>query len=271
MTAYEDAEATVHGGRPLEVFKFEGSFSTYRYTSSLEDVVLGSNTYFAVPIKRRAVRVGTHAEATIDLVVEMPHDLPVVAAYAYTVAPPELELTVYRSHYGLDLDTEYVVAFTGSVSSFSITGNVAKVKVAGLFSALLGSSLPSVHYQLLCNHVVFDSRCTVLRSSYKKDTTIVAISTPTIIQVDDAGFASNILIGGEMVSDENGERRMISGHTDDTITISFPFSDINVGDGIELVVGCDHSIETCADKFSNTINYGGFPFIPDYNPFDGKL
>jgi hypothetical protein len=33
------------------------------------------------------------------------------------------------------------------------------------------------------------------------------------------------------------------------------------------VAGCDHSVSTCAARFGNLANYGGFPFIPTKNPF----
>jgi len=33
------------------------------------------------------------------------------------------------------------------------------------------------------------------------------------------------------------------------------------------VAGCDHSVSTCAARFDNLANYGGFPFIPTKNPF----
>ena len=38
---------------------------------------------------------------------------------------------------------------------------------------------------------------------------------------------------------------------------------------VTLVAGCDHSMAVCAGRFDKLDNYGGFPFIPPKNPFDG--
>ena len=43
----------------------------------------------------------------------------------------------------------------------------------------------------------------------------------------------------------------------------FPFN-------VKLYPGCDHSRDTCWDKFSNGLNYGGFDFIPVKNPTGGS-
>lgn len=35
-----------------------------------------------------------------------------------------------------------------------------------------------------------------------------------------------------------------------------------IGDAFVAVAGCDKRLETCREKFANTVNYRGFPFIP---------
>ena len=42
---------------------------------------------------------------------------------------------------------------------------------------------------------------------------------------------------------------------------------IESGTPVLLTVGCDHSTQTCASRFGNLDNYGGFPAIPSKNPF----
>lgn len=37
---------------------------------------------------------------------------------------------------------------------------------------------------------------------------------------------------------------------------------------IFLYPGCDHTLNTCMNKFNNKLNFGGFPWIPLKNPFD---
>jgi uncharacterized phage protein (TIGR02218 family) len=37
---------------------------------------------------------------------------------------------------------------------------------------------------------------------------------------------------------------------------------VSPGDGVTLTTGCDKRFATCRDKFSNAINYRGFPHMP---------
>jgi uncharacterized phage protein (TIGR02218 family) len=40
-----------------------------------------------------------------------------------------------------------------------------------------------------------------------------------------------------------------------------PFT-IAAGDRVNLIVGCDRLFSTCRDKFSNAVNFGGYPTLP---------
>ena len=37
----------------------------------------------------------------------------------------------------------------------------------------------------------------------------------------------------------------------------------------EAFAGCDRTFATCQSKFGNSLNFGGFPWIPVKNPFAG--
>ncbi len=45
--------------------------------------------------------------------------------------------------------------------------------------------------------------------------------------------------------------------------------DLNRGDDIRLVKGCDGSMKTCHHVFNNAINYGGAEYLPLKNPYVG--
>jgi hypothetical protein len=42
-----------------------------------------------------------------------------------------------------------------------------------------------------------------------------------------------------------------------------------IGDEVTVSPGCAHTQAVCNDVYSNGENYGGFPFMPRKNPFDG--
>ena len=63
-----------------------------------------------------------------------------------------------------------------------------------------------------------------------------------------------------------GQRRDIDTHVGDVVTLTEEFRGSIVGEEILLYPGCDHTLlgaSGCDVKFSNSINYGGVPFMLD--------
>jgi uncharacterized phage protein (TIGR02218 family) len=62
-----------------------------------------------------------------------------------------------------------------------------------------------------------------------------------------------------------GARVMIKDHQPGGTLIlwqSLPMP-ITIGDEFSVTVGCDKRLKTCRQRFANTLNFRGFPFIPD--------
>ena len=68
---------------------------------------------------------------------------------------------------------------------------------------------------------------------------------------------------------ESGAMRFIVNHVGATLYLSRPFVEDISGQVIDIFPGCDHLRTTCAGKFANGDNFGGFPYIPNINPFGG--
>lgn len=73
------------------------------------------------------------------------------------------------------------------------------------------------------------------------------------------------LAGGWLETD-TGACHMIVSEWTEGVELLYPVA-IEVGSGVQLTAGCDHSTSTCQSRFDNLDNYGGFPFIPTKNPF----
>ncbi len=50
---------------------------------------------------------------------------------------------------------------------------------------------------------------------------------------------------------------------------NFPLG-LVAGMTLKAYPGDDHTLATCATKFDNVANYGGFPYFPEKNPFGGS-
>jgi uncharacterized phage protein (TIGR02218 family) len=108
------------------------------------------------------------------------------------------------------------------------------------------------------------------KDSFTVTATVLAVDGQSIT-VDSDGYPNDFLKSGIVAIPSFNEKRLILSNVDDVITVFFPFSNLSVGDIVELSVGCDHSFTTCRSKFSNGRRFGGFPYIPKDNPFEGSV
>jgi uncharacterized phage protein (TIGR02218 family) len=268
--SYLAAEVSDHDASPVECYKFIGSFRTYRYTSADVQQTVNFEDYEPVAGRRGNIRAGTQSDDNLSLEIELPFDVDVVQDYAYSESPPGLVLEVYRVHRGTDFSTDWSLLWKGKVSAFNINGRVAKIRVPSIFSRALQTDVPSAYYQGPCNHVLFDQRCGLARSLFTTTTTVTGVGT-TAIQVASTAEPDGSLAAGEVVITRTGERRLILANSAGLLTINYPFVDARNGDEVEITQGCDHSFSTCKTKFNNSAQYGGHPFIPADNPFQGEV
>lgn len=268
--SYDDFEQSVHDGAPIEVYKFIGSFTTYRYTSYFEEITVAGETYLPLPIKRGTIKAGTSEDTSLVLEITLPFDTDIVYDYAYSKTPPDLRVEVRRVHAGSDLGSDSRLIWAGKIRGFTTTGRECKISVPSVFDQVLRGDVPSAYYQTPCNHTLYDGRCGVSRAANTVEATVVLVGK-LAVQVDNDVLADNVLSAGEIINERTGERRLIISNIGDTITFNFPFVDCQVGDTVQLAKGCDLAFSTCVNNFANGDRFGGHPYMPGDNPFEGSL
>lgn len=268
--SYDTLEQSVHDAAPVEVYKFIGSFTTYRYTSYYEAVVVNGETYTPVPLKRNAIKVGTQDDSSLVLEIQIPFDVDLVMDYAYAQTPPSLLVEVRRVHVGSDFATDWKMLWSGYITAFTVTDREAKLTVPSVFDRVLRGDVPSAYYQTPCNHTLYDGRCGVSRAANTTIANVVGV-TSTAIEVDNDGVADNLLGAGEIINQRTGERRLVMSNIANVITINYPFVDCQVGDEVQLAKGCDLAFFTCVTSFSNGDRFGGHPYMPGDNPYEGSI
>ena len=273
MTIYTDTEASQHDGAPVYGYQFIGTFDTWRLTSSELAVTIDSQVYDTEEISHGAIRSGTQDDDNLDLEITLPMTHALVQAYAFGISPPKLNLTVYRVHQGTNFATDFAKIWVGRVTAYSITGKFAKLRVPSIFVIMLQNEIPNVYFQPPCNNVLYDERCKINPASHTVSTTVTVITDDHTIEVAADGFPDTDLRAGEVVNTtKQSERRTIVDNVGDVISFVYPFSNIEVGDSIDLIRGCDHAYASdCITVFANGINFSGVPFPPQSNPYDGEL
>lgn len=268
MSDYDLYEESPAASAPVEAYKFIGSFRDYLYTSANRTVTISGERYTPVPVTRSRIKAGTQEDENLSLDLEFPFDTDVVLDYAYAQTPPKLQLEVYRQQ--TDDPDAFTLYWQGVVRGFNISGRVAKIQVPSIFSLALQGEIPNVYYQAPCNHILYDERCTIARAANMVARNVAGVDGVTI-NLSLATGVDGQLAAGEVVNTRTGERRLILSNVGAIIEIGYAFVDIRPGDGLEMFKGCDHSLATCKAKFNNVINFGGHPYIPADNPFEGSL
>lgn len=266
--AYIDDEQSVDDGNVVELYKFSGALGNYFLTSASTDIVDGSlQTWLTTAMKRQRVKKTSKIKAT-PMTVQMDIDTQLVRDYAFGIPPRGLVLELFRQH---NAGGAPILYWAGPVTSIDIEGRIAKLTVPSTASHLFNTQIPSVYYQNLCNHVLYDARCGVNSGGFSVGTIVDAVISGTQISVvSDGGNADDFFKAGEMANNVTGESRMIVGHAGNTMVLAYPFKTISSGQSLTLLAGCTHrrtGAGGCIDKFNNVENYGGEDWIPNTNIF----
>lgn len=272
--SYDSSERSVQEGEPTEIYTWEFGATTIRLTSAPEDVSVSAQTYTSAPISRtntNAVPLGKVREITIRMSVE--HD---VAARLVANGIPlrDVRVTIERYHPG----SAVVRIHRGYVADVTTDGQFASIRVPNSTDDQFSVRLPIAVSQRLCNHTLYDRGCLVDRDYpvYQNEPFMSASAVDTVDGVtivvdaleDDSAVArpDDWAKYGEVRRVSDGERRSIVSQIGTTLTIDVPFSDLDVGDDLEVYAGCDHTVETCFVKFANVQHFGGHPDLPTSNP-----
>ena len=264
---YATVETSTQGGRPVELYEFLSGATYYRYTSADGDVSYGGNTYTAVPIARGAVEA-TSETARLALDITCARDLPVLGLFA--LMPPDqiVAVTLRRLHAG---DGEAITLWMGRVLNVTLNNAAAEVHCESVYTSLKRTGLRRL-YQKGCPHVVYGPGCGLDRDDFKVVRTVSTVSGTTVTVSTLSGYADGYFAGGYLEWESATgifERRAIRAQTGAALTISFPLPGLAASASVNLYPGCDHSLATCDGKFDNRLNYGGQPYYPDKNPFNG--
>lgn len=264
--SYLSTEASKHGGKPKELYKFEGTYADFFYTSNGEKVRypddLTGDWYLPIAIRRSEINCGTQEDDGLDITIELSVKNEIVQIYGFQSSPPKLDLTIFRFHDIADV-AQY---WTGPINDIQVANGVATIRSPSTLSAALDTNVPNFYFQAPCNHVLYDARCKVDYDLWSDSATVTDV-TGRVITIDSVGTLDGKLVGGEIIV-ASGERRMITAQNLGELIVNFPFAEIAVNDIVTIAAGCDLAYEgDCKLKFNNNSNFGGFPFIPASNPF----
>ena len=128
-------------------------------------------------------------------------------------------------------------------------GAVYRVTVAGVS----GGSAPSWASAPINGDIVTDGGVTWLNVGDQPTTTTAYYTFGTLVFTSGQNTGITYFIKFQQIV--SGVMYLLLGSA-----LYFPLA---IGDTFTLYPGCDKILQTCTNKFSNQIHYGGFPFVPD--------
>jgi uncharacterized phage protein (TIGR02218 family) len=265
--SYEDFDNSPAAGAPIEVYKFVGELGEYHYTSCNEIVTVNGETYIPLPaLTRTAIEVSSLLDSPQTLDITMPVTTDLALLYNFLKMPITLIVEIRSVHRGSNFATDWRLEFQGTIVSFPVSNNFATCRVQSVIQGGLNQQLNQITFQTPCNHEVYDEHCTLNEADFTTSSTVTNIKDNVITVANDHN-ADHALIVGKLRNQRTGETRTIVDNVANVITVGYGFLDIELGDTVDLIIGCDNAYSTCLTVFNNLLNFGGFMFLPSTNPY----
>jgi uncharacterized phage protein (TIGR02218 family) len=271
--SYDAFENSVESSRPVELFTITLGVTIWRYVTGILPITISGDTWEPLAISREAT--GQSKESSDrQVAITVPADTPIVRDYIDSVPGQTATVRIERYQQPDGATPQRIILFDGAILAvtFEGSGKIAKISVQALDKAL-SRVVPRDVYSGICNHVLYDPRCTVVKTTYRIIGTVSAVSgrdvtVPGVNAQPDGYFQAGFI---ENTSSVNPDRRLVLKHVGNVLTLSLPFAKSVLGQVVRVHAGCDHTPQTCKSKFNNLPNFGGFPFVPTKNVFNTGL
>ena len=248
----------------VELYDFFRGTEAYYYTDGLEKIDFGGGLHLPESIIRgRLERNEDPFKAA--LTIRFPRTNEFAQTFIGSVFDQVVTVNLYRGDYETGT---YVLYYKGQVVGAEADQTSIELACQSIQSSLSRNGL-TAKYERLCRHSLYNAGCGVSRAANEVDVQITTQTGTTEIIVTGINQPDGYFNGGVIV-DKNNNARMVTNHVSDTLTLDRPISISPLGQA-KLYAGCAKDIQTCNDKFNNVVNFGGFPFIPGKNPFEGTL
>lgn len=263
---YSTYEESHQDGQPVELYAFTFGSTVYRYTSADADIIHQTKTYESKTIARSPIE-HTAEKARNSLTITVDPSLGVIDIFRYAPPCEIVNLVVYRLHRG---DTDAATIWMGRVLNVTRDSDSAKIYGEPVYTSIKRPGLRR-YYQRQCPHVLYSAACGVSSITNRQTVNVAGVTGATITVTGLTG-ADGYFDGGYVEWEyQTGriERRAIRQQVGSAIAMAWPMRGLAGGDIVSVYPGCDHTLATCESRFANHLNYGGMPYIPLKNPFDG--
>lgn len=265
MSTFEILEESEEQSRPIELYKVLLGSSEFLWSNSEDEITFMGATYEPQAVVRDPVVSGFGQGDEIK--VEVPVTNLFVQKFIGNLPSQKSTLTITQIQRDEPGFANPLVIFKGYVLSVAFAGQRNAVIAAKPIRSF-SHTIPRYVYSHLCNHFLYDSQCGVDPAGFTFSSTVSSVNLDGTLDVVDLNTqATNFFAGGYMRATATNEFRLVVSNGGDNVVIDSAFSVDMTGQSVDLVAGCNHSLNgDCTTKFDNTDNYGGYPSIPTRDP-----
>jgi uncharacterized phage protein (TIGR02218 family) len=156
---------------------------------------------------------------------------------------------------------------SGTLGEVTSRDGLFQAEVRGPFAAF--DRVRGRVFSARCDAELGDARCGIdlNQSAFTTQTTIDAVLEPHVFLITAPDGHSNGHFDGGTFADDDEISVRVRSYTVDGATARVtlwqaPVTSLEVGAQIKLAAGCDKSFATCKARFSNGVNFRGFPYMP---------
>lgn len=269
--SFNSLETSQFGSLPVECFQFiYGDAVVASYTDSDVNIMLDEVDYVPFFIERGHIITTQDSHKTV-LSITLERNTPLFDIFKVWM-DDKLYINVYRTHQD-DLDNK-IILFKGRVLTLAVSGNTIKLDCESSFSAMSRNGLSRRH-SIGCPYTLYtENSCKVDITTYREEWVVKEINGNAITLTGTNDRATAYFAGGIFFTSVTAPimSRMISVHTwvsatEAIVTVSSIPSQLSIDDTVYIAPGCDKTQIICLNRFANSANFGGIPFLPTRNPY----
>lgn len=252
-----------------EIYEITYGQKTYYYTNLDYNFIFNGIEYESKTISRSNIMRNENVIAG-----EMTLTLPKNDEVSLIFRDNNMFSPVFIKLYGIvkgDVTNSKTLLYTGYINSSKTDVAVTEFN-CNTNEQFATKQIIRYRYGPNCQNDVYDQKCLLNKENFKTTTKIInAINKKTTITIDSGHGKPDGYFKNGFIKKGNINSSTIIEHTGDTLTLFHPFSDVNIGDEIELFPGCNRTSDECKNKFNNYENYFGFDNVPNKNPMNGGI
>lgn len=264
------SELSVQDGKPVYKFHFSQGGVDYRYTSAAYIISDINGTYTPESVTASNI-TQTNQLAKNGIQITLPRDNALAQLFLGKVPETNTSLTIYRGHVDADAGDLY---WRGRVTSAMAAGDDVTLECEDIFTSMQRPGLRA-RYQKGCRYALYSPKCGIDIASFAFAGTVLSASgfTLTLDTIGSSPEDGEGYFAGGIVELADGSMRYVMSQDGLVLTLLSPFEDLIIGGGLAVTLypGCNHTTADCRDKFSNLLNYGGYPYLPGKNPFQNSV